>query len=70
MLLDTNKLRPEQIVMVTKQADGNSEFIPLADYEGIDRIKDLRMAYLQGRFDGVPYIGNIQPLISTTINQL
>lgn len=70
MLLDTNKLRPEQIVMVTKQADGNSEFVPLSDYEGIDRIKDLKMAYLQGRFDGVPYIGSIQPLISTTINQL
>ncbi len=70
MLLDTNKLRPEQIVMVTKQADGNSELVPLSDYEGIDRIKDLRMAYLQGRFDGVPYIGNIQSLFSSTINQL
>lgn len=65
MLLDTTKLRPEQIVMVTKHANGNSEFIPLSDYDGIERIPDLRMAYLQGRFDGVPYIGNIQSLISS-----
>ncbi len=69
MLLDTSKLRPEQIVMVTKQTDGNSEFIPLSDYEGIDRIPDLRKAYLQGRFDGVPYIGNIQSLIANTFDQ-
>ncbi len=58
MLLDTTKLRPEQIVMVTKLPNGNSEFVPLSDYDGIDRIPDLRTAYLQGRFDGVPYIGN------------
>lgn len=64
MLLNTNKLRPEQIVLVTKHTNGNSEFIPLSDYDGIERIPDLRAAYLQGRFDGVPYIGNIQSLIS------
>ncbi len=69
MLLDTTKLRPEQIVMVTKHADGNSEFVPLSDYEGIDRISDLRKAYLQGRFDGVPYIGNIETLISNVFEE-
>lgn len=67
MLLDTTKLRPEQIVMVTKHANGNSEFIPLSDYDGIERIPDLKTAYLQGRFDGVPYVGNIQSLISSTV---
>lgn len=65
MLLDTSKLRPEQIVIVTKGADGNSEFVPLSDYEGVERIPDLRKAYLQGRFDGIPYIGKIEPLFQT-----
>lgn len=64
MLLDTSKLRPEQIVIVSKNPDGNSEFVPLSDYVGVERISDVRKAYLQGRFDGVPYIGNIQSLIS------
>lgn len=70
MLLDATKLRPEQIVIVTKQADGNSEFVSLSDFEGIGRIQDVRKAYLQGRFDGVPYIGNIRPLISSAFGRL
>ncbi|MDE7409263.1 MAG: ATP-binding protein [Muribaculaceae bacterium] len=66
MLLDTSKLRPEQIVFVTKQPDGNSEFVPLSDFEGNERISDVRKAYLQGRFDGVPYVGNVLSLISSS----
>ena len=61
-LIDTSRLRPEQIVFVTKRSDGCSEFIPLSDYEGIDKIPDIMKAYLQGRFDGMPYIGNIKSL--------
>ena len=61
-LIDTSRLRPEQIVFVTKRNDGSSEFIPLSDYEGIEKIPDIMKAYLQGRFDGVPYIGNIKSL--------
>ncbi|MDE6697204.1 MAG: ATP-binding protein [Muribaculaceae bacterium] len=61
-LIDTSRLRPEQIVFVTKRKDGSSEFIPLSDYEGIEKIPDIMKAYLQGRFDGVPYIGNIKSL--------
>ena len=69
MLLDTSKLLPEQIVFVTKQPDGNSEFVPLSDFEGNERISDVRKAYLQGRFDGVPYIGNIRALISKVFDK-
>ena len=61
-LIDTSRLRPEQIVFVTKRRDGSSEFIPLSDYDGIEKIPDIMKAYLQGRFDGVPYIGNIKSL--------
>ena len=64
LLIDTDSLRPEQIVFVSKQSDGNSEFVSLAEFVGINKIKDIRQAYLQGRFDGVPYIGSARSLIS------
>lgn len=62
-LLNAERLRPEQIVIVNKDAQGNSEFVPLSDYEGIGKIKDLRNAYLLGRFNGTPYTGNIYDLV-------
>lgn len=66
-LMDTSRLRREQIVFVNKQMDGNSEFIPLSDFEGITYKTDIRKAYLQGRFDAVPYIGDIYPVVSEII---
>ncbi len=68
-LMDTTRLRPEQIVFVNKQTDGNSEFVPLSDYEGVGKKTDIRKAYLQGRFDAVPYIGDVYPILSELINK-
>lgn len=65
-LINRNLLRDEQIVMVTKQSDGKTELIPLSDYEGIDKIKDIQSAYLQGRFDAIPYIGDVNALFEPT----
>lgn len=62
-LINMTRLRPEQIIFVTKQSDGNSEFIPLSDYTGIGPKADIQKAYLQGRFDGVPYIGDIYAVL-------
>lgn len=62
-LINPDLLRPEQIVFVSKLADGISEFIPLSDFEGVDKIKDIQKAYLQGRFDGVPYIGSAYSML-------
>lgn len=64
LLIDKACFRPEQIVFVNKQEDGNSEFTPLSDFEGSAKIEDPRKAYLQGRFDGVPYIGNVREFLS------
>lgn len=63
MLINTARLRPDQIVFATKHTDGNSEFVPLSDYEGINKIADLQQAYLLGRFDGVPYVGDISRIL-------
>lgn len=64
MLIDTDKLRREQIVFVNKLDNGNSEFVPLSDYEGLSKSTDIRKAYLQGRFDAVPYICNNFEILS------
>ncbi|MDO4334758.1 MAG: ATP-binding protein [Bacteroidales bacterium] len=64
LLIDKDSLRPEQIVFVTKQVDGNSEFVPVSDYEGVGSKTDLRKAYLQGRFDAVPYVGDARDVLA------
>lgn len=63
-LINPSSLRPEQIVFVTKQNNGNSEFVALSEYEGIKKGFDIQKAYLQGRFDAVPYIGNAFSVVS------
>ena len=62
VLINRDLFRDEQIVFVTKLQNGKSEFVPLFDFEGANKIKDIQKAYLQGRFDGVPYIGNAYSL--------
>lgn len=63
-LIDTSKFRREQIVFVNKQSDGNTEFLPLSDFVGVDRNTDVEKWYMMGRFDGVPYVGDIYPVIN------
>lgn len=69
LLIDKNSLRPEQIVLVNKQEDGNSEFTPLSDYDGIGKIDNLSKAYQQGRFDGIPYVGDAREILSELLIQ-
>ncbi len=61
-LIDSKKLRLEQIVVVSKDSSGGSEFVPLSDYEGLSPEADIRKGYLQGRFDGIPYIGVVSDI--------
>ncbi len=67
LLIDMDRLRKEQIVFVNKQSNGNSEFIPLSDFE-LGKKTDILKAYLQGRFDAVPYVGNIYSVLSEMMN--
>lgn len=69
MLINTSLLRNEQIVFVNKDNTGNSEFIPLSDYEGLRKNTDILKAYLQGRFDAVPYIGDIHLVLTQLPNR-
>jgi AAA15 family ATPase/GTPase len=55
-LLNLNKLRKDQICFVNKKDDGSSDLYSLFDYKDFRDTMDVEKAYLQGRFDAVPYI--------------
>jgi AAA15 family ATPase/GTPase len=55
-LLNLNKLRKDQIYFVNKKDDGSSDLYSLFDYKDFRDTMDVEKAYLQGRFDAVPYI--------------
>jgi AAA15 family ATPase/GTPase len=55
-LLNLNKLRKDQIYFVNKRDDGSSDLYSLFDYKDFRDTMDVEKAYLQGRFDAIPYI--------------
>ena len=59
-LLDLNKLRKDQICFVNKKEDASSDLYSLFDYKDFRDTMDVEKAYLQGRFDAIPYIKQIQ----------
>lgn len=64
LLLDLTLMRRDQLVFVTKNSAGASEFYALADVEGAPR-KDavqLHKQYLSGAFDAIPHLGDLRDL--------
>lgn len=59
-LLDMSRFRKDQIFFVNKRADGSSDLYSLFDYKDFREKMDLEKAYLQGRFDAVPYINEFE----------
>lgn len=55
-LLNLSKFRKDQICFVNKQSDGSSDLYSLFDYKDFRENMDVEKAYLQGRFDAVPYV--------------
>jgi AAA15 family ATPase/GTPase len=55
-LLNLDKLRKDQIYFVNKREDGSSDLYSLFDYKDFRDTMDVEKAYLQGRFDAIPYI--------------
>lgn len=55
-LLKNNRLRKDQIYFVNKKNDGSSDLYSLFDYKDFREGLDIEKAYLQGRFDAIPYI--------------
>ncbi len=55
-LLNLNKLRKDQIFFVNKKEDASTDLYSLYDYNDFRDTMDVEKAYLQGRFDAVPFI--------------
>ena len=50
------KLRKDQEYFVNKRDDGSSDLYSLFDFKDFRDNMDAEKAYLQGRFDAIPYI--------------
>ena len=61
-LLDLSKMRKDQIFFTNKRDDGSTDLYSLYDYNDFRDTMDAEKAYLQGRFDAVPFIGPAETL--------
>lgn len=66
-LLNLNKLRKDQIYFVNKLDDGSSDLYSLFDYKDFRDTMDVEKAYLQGRFDAIPYIDDSTDNLKTLL---
>ncbi len=57
-LLNKDKVRKDQIYFTNKLADGSTDLYSLCDYKDFRDTMDIEKAYLQGRFDAIPYIND------------
>lgn len=55
-LLNTDFQRRDQVYFVNKREDGSSDLYSLFDFKDFRDTLDLEKAYLQGRFDAIPYL--------------
>jgi len=60
-LLDLDLLRRDEVWLVQKKATGSAELYSLSDFK-IRPDLDVRKGYLQGRFGGIPFLGDPQNL--------
>ena len=56
--LDLKKLRKDQIYFSNKNSSGATDLYSLYDYSDFRDTMDLEKAYLQGRFDAVPFVND------------
>lgn len=57
LLMDQSLMRRDEMYITERGTDGCSELIGLAEFEGIRHDKDLIRSYLDGRFGGIPMLG-------------
>lgn len=58
-LLNTDFQRRDQVYFVNKREDGSSDLYSLFDFKDFRDTFDMEKAYLQGRFDAIPYISTL-----------
>ena len=60
-LLNTDFQRKDQVYFVNKREDGSSDLYSLFDFKDFRDTLDMEKAYLQGRFNAIPYLS--KPII-------
>jgi len=55
-LIDIHRFRKDQIAFVNKRSNASTEVYSLFDYKDYPDNMDADKAYIQGRFDAVPYV--------------
>lgn len=58
-LLNTDFQRRDQVYFVNKREDESSDLYSLFDFKDFRDTLDMEKAYLQGRFDAIPYISTL-----------
>lgn len=64
-LLDDKLLRRDEIWFTEKKSDGSTEFYPLSNFNPRGD-KVLERGYLEGRYGGIPFLGDFSKLIEKT----
>ena len=67
-LLDLDKIRKDQIYFINKKPDASTDVYSLFDYKDFRENMDVEKAYLNGRFDAVPYIDDSFANLRSLIN--
>jgi AAA15 family ATPase/GTPase len=67
-LLDLDKIRKDQIYFVNKKKDASTDLYSLFDYKDFRDTMDVEKAYLQGRFDAIPFIDDSLANLKSLIN--
>ncbi len=62
-LLDLEIFRQDEIWFTEKKIDGSSEFYPLSKFKPRED-KNIKRGYLQGRYGGIPFLGDFSKLIN------
>ena len=66
--LDLRRFRKDQIYFVNKKDDGSTDLYSLFDYSDFRDTMNLEKAYLQGRFDAVPFVNDSLENLKSVIN--
>ena len=61
-LLDNDLLRRDEIWFTEKKQDGSTEFYPLSNFNPRGD-KVLERGYLEGRYGGIPFLGDFSKII-------
>lgn len=66
--LDLKSVRKDQIYFANKKSNGSTDLYSLYDYSDFRDTMDLEKAYLQGRFDAIPFVNDSQQKIKSLLH--